>query len=319
MLSMWFKVLVFIIAGLQFAASNFDEFVENEELFNEGVQTEISGTLSAFRKNVGNLLPKFLPHSESTTPRFPTEEEPSNFSTQIPSGPPYGSIISQSITKLVNLPYEGARAAKDLLLPKGISGAGSHAGGLWNRNADPIQEHGNLEQFGREFVKKIYNAFDRSDTQGLDTNATFYSGMMDKFKEYVHFIYPGTIWCGDGDQADKYTDLGVFAEPDKCCRAHDKCQNNIEKGGKKYGLENTGMFTRSHCTCDRNFYKCLKDSKSAVGFQIGVTYFTILGPQCFEEKQKIARCDKTFMNRCIQYSFRDGKEKKYQWFDNPTF
>jgi hypothetical protein len=32
------------------------------------------------------------------------------------------------------------------------------------------------------------------------------------------FILPGTKWCGQGDIAQGYNDLGYHAEEDKCCR-----------------------------------------------------------------------------------------------------
>lgn len=54
----------------------------------------------------------------------------------------------------------------------------------------------------------------------------------------------GTLWCGDGNKADKRDDLGHFKEPDACCREHDHCFDHIRAGKSKYGLVNTGLFTR---------------------------------------------------------------------------
>lgn len=323
MLSFWFKVLVVITVGFQFAASNFDEFVENEDPLNEdiidnlnttnqdltaagninhtgifqGIHSEISASFGKFKKNVGNMLPNILPYSESITARLP-------------------SFLNDN-TSLHGTHEQLTSTAKDVLVPKGI--IGSKEVRLWDPKADPTIEHGNMEWLGRELVKKVVNVFQKPETQGLDTNTTFFSGVVNKFKAYVQFVYPGTLWCGEGDVAGKSTQLGRFAEADKCCRNHDQCHKYIEKGQKKYGLENTGMFTRSHCSCDGDFLKCLKISESAVAYQIGFTYFTVLGPQCFEKKKEIEGCDTTVKSRCIKYNFKKKKEKKYQWFDNPTF
>lgn len=56
-------------------------------------------------------------------------------------------------------------------------------------------------------------------------------------------IFPGTKWCGPGNNADNENDLGHFEETDKCCRAHDHC-DGIESGGSKYGLINDTPYTK---------------------------------------------------------------------------
>lgn len=40
-------------------------------------------------------------------------------------------------------------------------------------------------------------------------------------KERINLSYPGTRWCGPGNTADDYDDLGTHPEEDKCCRRHD--------------------------------------------------------------------------------------------------
>lgn len=57
-------------------------------------------------------------------------------------------------------------------------------------------------------------------------------------------IILGTLWCGDGDIATKYQDLGYHKLTDACCRGHDNCEDFIPAGEEKYGLQNTGLFTR---------------------------------------------------------------------------
>lgn len=40
-------------------------------------------------------------------------------------------------------------------------------------------------------------------------------------RERINLSYPGTRWCGPGNTADDYDDLGAHPEEDKCCRRHD--------------------------------------------------------------------------------------------------
>ncbi|CAL1298217.1 unnamed protein product [Larinioides sclopetarius] len=46
-------------------------------------------------------------------------------------------------------------------------------------------------------------------------------------------IMPGTKWCGAGNIAVNDDDLGYFEDVDRCCRAHDKCNDIIPPGGSK--------------------------------------------------------------------------------------
>ena len=64
------------------------------------------------------------------------------------------------------------------------------------------------------------------------------------------FIYPGTNWCGTGNTAKNFHDLGENSATDKCCRAHDHCPYVIEGFTTKYNLFNVRFHTLSHCQCD---------------------------------------------------------------------
>ncbi|XP_029672875.1 phospholipase A2 phaiodactylipin-like [Formica exsecta] len=108
-----------------------------------------------------------------------------------------------------------------------------------------------------------------------------FSDFFEKLKEHG-LIFPGTLWCGGGDIAKNENDLGLFNRTDACCRAHDNCKNDISAGDTEVNLINNGIFTRSACFCDHEFYKCLKEADSLISETIGTTYFTILRPQCFE-------------------------------------
>lgn len=91
------------------------------------------------------------------------------------------------------------------------------------------------------------------------------------------FIVPGTLWCGSGNKAPSFGDLGrflpeqkefilcpksrrvnnascvagLFAETDSCCREHDQCKNTILSFHSQFGIFNSNIFTMSHCDCDK--------------------------------------------------------------------
>lgn len=190
-------------------------------------------------------------------------------------------------------------------------------------------------EFGRRLIKPFINAAASvasgaasriskafnfvTHTTGLDTNSSFFSGPADSFKHHIKAIYPGTRWCGDGDKAKSDDDLGTFEDTDKCCRAHDKCFEFIPAGETKFGLHNTGLFTRSHCDCDNEFYSCLKNSTDMIARKIGFTYFSILGPQCFREDYFVSGCIHYSRGKCIEYRSDPTKGKLFQWFDSPLF
>uniref|UniRef100_UPI00398EB83C group 3 secretory phospholipase A2 isoform X2 n=1 Tax=Pristiophorus japonicus TaxID=55135 RepID=UPI00398EB83C len=61
---------------------------------------------------------------------------------------------------------------------------------------------------------------------------------------------PGTIWCGAGDSAHNFTDLGIFDQTDFCCREHDHCEHKLGAFEYNYGMRNFRLHTISHCDCD---------------------------------------------------------------------
>uniref|UniRef100_A0A182T6R4 phospholipase A2 n=1 Tax=Anopheles maculatus TaxID=74869 RepID=A0A182T6R4_9DIPT len=70
------------------------------------------------------------------------------------------------------------------------------------------------------------------------------SSLFNTFKRKVKAIYPGTVWCGDGNQAKSENDIGFFYLTDSCCRAHDLCPITIAAGEQFNRLKNNGYFTR---------------------------------------------------------------------------
>lgn len=118
------------------------------------------------------------------------------------------------------------------------------------------------------------------------------SSIADGLKDRLKAIYPGTLWCGDGNQAKNEHEVGLFRSTDICCKLHDQCPAFIRAGKEFKGLRNTGHFTRSHCDCDLKFYNCLKRTGSIVSNKIGYTYFNILRPPCFRKEYPVVGCKK---------------------------
>ncbi|CAH0758774.1 unnamed protein product [Diatraea saccharalis] len=107
-----------------------------------------------------------------------------------------------------------------------------------------------------------------------------------------NLIYPGTKWCGAGNIAENYDDLGSEVETDRCCRAHDNCPDVIAAGETKYNLTNTAFYTRLSCDCDETFRQCLRSANTSVSKQIGHIYFNTLGTKCFRRDYPITGCSK---------------------------
>lgn len=100
----------------------------------------------------------------------------------------------------------------------------------------------------------------------------------------------GTKWCGRGNIATNFSDLGHFRSTDYCCRNHDLCQVKISANSSKYGLINTANYTKMHCSCDTDFYACLKYVDNILAISVGIVYFNIIQPKCFRKDYPIVQC-----------------------------
>ncbi|VVC35838.1 Phospholipase A2 domain,Phospholipase A2, histidine active site [Cinara cedri] len=110
----------------------------------------------------------------------------------------------------------------------------------------------------------------------------------------IDFIYPGTKWCGPGNVAKNYSDLGVYREEDICCREHDHCTRTLETGQCYFNLCNTSPYTRSHCECDKKFQKCLNKVNTSTAHTLGIIFFNIVKVMCFKEECLFGGCFQTF-------------------------
>ncbi|KAJ6657284.1 hypothetical protein lerEdw1_002651 [Lerista edwardsae] len=105
------------------------------------------------------------------------------------------------------------------------------------------------------------------------------------------FTYPGTLWCGAGNIAESYDQLGAHRETDKCCREHDHCHHVIHPFTYKYGYRNFRWHTISHCDCDNRLKACLQAVNDAASRVVGQAFFNIIQVPCFEF---------TYMEQCVE-------------------
>jgi len=102
-------------------------------------------------------------------------------------------------------------------------------------------------------------------------------------------ILPGTNWCGMGDRATSYNDLGFESDIDICCRAHDFCPIRLSAFSAGYGLFNWSFYTRSHCWCDQNFLDCLQQAESPLSSVVMKFYFSIMKTTCLNDNETHVR------------------------------
>ncbi|XP_074119825.1 protein PROCA1 [Sminthopsis crassicaudata] len=106
------------------------------------------------------------------------------------------------------------------------------------------------------------------------------------------FTYPGTLWCGAGNNAESYEQLGELEETDRCCREHDQCQEVIHPFTIGYGHHNFRWHTISHCDCDARLKKCLRQVNDEASRAVGQAFFNVIQVPCFEltyEEQCVER------------------------------
>ncbi|KAF4529394.1 hypothetical protein B566_EDAN003485 [Ephemera danica] len=100
----------------------------------------------------------------------------------------------------------------------------------------------------------------------------------------------GTKWCGTGDIASTYYDLGSEQALDRCCRTHDLCPVKVRPFQTRFNLTNAAIFSKaffflikeSHCECDDALFRCLKNARSATADVLGNIYFNIVQVPCLE-------------------------------------
>ncbi|KAL7376732.1 hypothetical protein ABVT39_014732 [Epinephelus coioides] len=112
------------------------------------------------------------------------------------------------------------------------------------------------------------------------------------------FIVPGTLWCGSGNKAPSYEDLGVFTDTDGCCREHDQCKHTILSFHSEFGVFNSNIFTMSHCDCDNKFRNCLMEANDSIADVVGYTFFNLLKMHCFEFSHRLQCTQRNWFGMC---------------------
>lgn len=96
-------------------------------------------------------------------------------------------------------------------------------------------------------------------------------------------IIPGTKWCGTGDIAANYHDLGAARRLDRCCRTHDLCPTKVRAFSHRYNLTNNSLYSKSHCKCDDMLFDCLKATNTSAAHLMGHIYFNIVQVPCLDD------------------------------------
>ncbi|KAI5098742.1 hypothetical protein C0J45_10881 [Silurus meridionalis] len=115
------------------------------------------------------------------------------------------------------------------------------------------------------------------------------------------FTYPGTLWCGAGNIADNYDQLGEFAETDECCRTHDQCPHVIHAFSSKYGFTNFKWHSISHCDCDNAMKQCLRTVNDTSSRVVGQAFFNVIEVPCFEFSLEEQCVERHWYGLCKRY------------------
>ncbi|CAL4097806.1 unnamed protein product [Meganyctiphanes norvegica] len=130
-------------------------------------------------------------------------------------------------------------------------------------------------------------------------------------------LIPGTNYCGRGDRARSFDDLGSSLSEDLCCRDHDYCDDYILPGETKYGLHNDWLlFVVSNCDCDRRFLQCLNAADTILSKTIKFGYFNLINVKCFTyDYPRICTKRSWWKNSCKESIIDYKSPKKWQWRD----
>ncbi|CAN7979755.1 unnamed protein product [Ixodes pacificus] len=201
-----------------------------------------------------------------------------------------------------------------------------------NSIGDKTLIEGVLEVIPEGFINKVTQEemqyfLDLCD--GRDPNED--KGRFQSFFEFIGkifqslFIFPGTKWCGAGDVAKNYDDLGRNKGTDMCCRAHDHSDDYIPALKTKHGITNKNLYTMTNCEDDRQFYNCLLNDSSLSSVAVGKLFFNVLRTDCFAYTYP-KKCVKKnpipipiLSPKCKKYEIDKSAPKEWQTFSPSNF
>ncbi|XP_048838435.1 nucleolar protein dao-5 isoform X2 [Brienomyrus brachyistius] len=115
------------------------------------------------------------------------------------------------------------------------------------------------------------------------------------------FTYPGTLWCGAGNIADNYDQLGEFAATDSCCRVHDHCPYVVQAFSTNFGYTNFKWHSISHCECDNALKECLRKVNDTSSRVVGQAFFNVIEVPCFEFALEDQCVERHWYGLCKRY------------------
>lgn len=138
-------------------------------------------------------------------------------------------------------------------------------------------------------------------------------------------IFPGTKWCGAGDVAKNYDDLGRESVTDMCCRDHDHATDSLAPFETVHGVTNVMLYTMTNCQDDCNFYNCLLEVNSLAGNAMGTIFFDTLKTNCFAYGYPDKCVSRNWISipllakSCKQYQPDTSKSQKWQTYPQPSY
>ncbi|XP_075553804.1 phospholipase A2-like isoform X2 [Dermacentor variabilis] len=157
-----------------------------------------------------------------------------------------------------------------------------------------------------------------------NVEGSYFAKLLDKKFQGI-LAFPGTKWCGAGNVARNYTDLGEAPDADICCRDHDFAAESIPPNKSSHGLQNQYLYTMTNCDADKQFFNCLAKATSVTALSVGVTYFDLLRTKCYKFGRPTKCVDKNRLGApklkglCKKFKIDIMNLKKWRTYDPPNF